>query len=233
MSFSTDILIKGDSIEVMKNIPRNFIDLVVTDIPYSVTNARLDFGLRNMRKGKADELDFKIENLLGKLVKTCNGSIYIFCSTEQVSFIRKFLDDEGWTTRLGVWEKTNPSPANGEYLWLSSIETCVFARKSKRYGGAPTFNLNCETPVWRFPVSNKTKHPTEKPIELFEYLIEASSNENDIVLDPFMGSGTTCIASEKKNRRWIGIEKNLSFYNMSVRRMIKKSDKERTKCRNE
>ena len=99
---------------------------------------------------------------------------------------------------------------NGQHLWLSSIEPCVFARKN----GA-IFNEHCASPVWRLPTEPKEFHPTAKPIRLMEIQINASTNENDIVLDPFMGSGTTGIASMNLKRKFIGIEREQKYFDIA------------------
>ena len=187
----------------MNRIPDKSIRMILTDIPYEQTNNRLNYNLRKINKGNVDILNFDLEEFLKQCVRICNGSIYIFCSTEQVSFIRMYLDSHGYTTRLCIWEKTNPSPANGQYMWLSGIETCIFGVQSKRRGGDPIFHEHCKNTVWRFPSGRSKIHPTEKPLNLFEYLINTSSNENDIILDPCCGSGTTGIACINTNRNYI------------------------------
>jgi site-specific DNA-methyltransferase (adenine-specific) len=118
------------------------------------------------------------------------------------------------TTRHCVWEKTNPSPMNGQYVWLSSIENCIYARNK----GA-THNEHCKGGVWRFPNGRSKQHPTEKPIKLFEYLIEVSSNEGDIVLDPCIGSGTTAVAALRTGRNFIGFETEPAYVEIANKRL--------------
>lgn len=196
----------------LPSIPDKSIDMILTDIPYEQTNKRLNYNLRRIHKGNADVGTFDIEKFMEECVRVCSGSIYIFCATEQVSFIRSFLDENSFTTRLCIWEKTNPSPANGQYMWLSGIETCVFGVRSKRRGGNPVFNEHCKNTVWRFPNGRSKIHPTEKPLKLFEYLIETSSNEGMTILDPCFGSGTTIEACINLNRNYIGYEINREYY---------------------
>lgn len=133
--------------------------------------------------------------------RLCRGSIYIFCSTEQVSELRSLMVNARLTTRLGIWEKSNPSPVNGRHLWLSSVECCVFGRRS----GA-VFNEHCKASVWRFPCGRSKQHPTEKPLTLFKYLVSVSSNAGQIVFYPCCGSGTTGVACVRSGRRSIQIE---------------------------
>ena len=179
--------------------PIDSVQLVVTDIPYNKVNRKTG-GLRQIDKGEADSLPVDAKDIASLLSDKITGSAYMFCGTEQVSEIRSAWVAAGLTTRVCVWEKTNPSPMNGEHLWLSSLELCVFGRKPKA-----TFTRFCASPVFRLP-SKPRMHPCEKPVLLMEWLIDASSHIGDIVLDPFCGSGTTCVAAKRLGRRYIGIE---------------------------
>ena len=125
-------IINDDCFNVFESIKSNSIPLVVTDIPYGKVNRKSN-GLRNLNKGEADIVNFDIKELVDKLCFICSGSIYIFCGTEQVSEIRKYMVENGMSTRLCIWEKSNPSPMNGEYIWLSGIECCVFGKKKRGY----------------------------------------------------------------------------------------------------
>jgi DNA modification methylase len=202
-----------DCLEGMKAIPDGSVDLVLTDIPYGEVN-RNSNGLRNLDKAAADIVTFDIHELTKTLCAKTKGSVYMFCGTEQVSEIRKTMVEQGLSTRLIIWEKTNPSPMNGEYMWLSGVECCVYGKKS---GG--TFNLRCKNSVLRYPCGEHDIHPTQKPVDMFRYLIQASSNEGDTVLDPFMGSGTTAVACIKEKRHFIGFELNKEYYDKACLRI--------------
>lgn len=206
-------LMLGDCLERMKEIPDGSVDLVLTDIPYNEVN-RLSSGLRNLNKDKADILLFNLEESLSECVRICTGSIYIFCGIEQISFIRSYFVERKLSTRLCIWEKSNPSPMNGTRLWLSGIESIVFARKPKA-----TFNEHCKNTVFRFPTVRGKLHPTMKPILLIEKLIKASSNEGDTVLDFTMGSGTTGVACKNLNRNFIGIELDEKYFEIAKKRI--------------
>ncbi len=203
----------GDCLELMKQIPDGSVDVVLTDIPYNEVN-RKSSGLRKLDKGLADSSVFSLDDFCTDTVRVTKGSIYVFCGTEQVSDLRKNFVNLGMTTRLGIWEKTNPSPMNGQRLWLSGLECCVFARKSNA-----TFNEHCKNPIWRFPVERSKIHDTPKPVKLFEHLMLASSNPNDLILDPFAGSGTTAVAAERTGRRWICIEKQPEYFYPALARI--------------
>lgn len=210
-----DVLWQGDCIELMRGIPDGSVDCIVTDIPYNETDRRSNSGLRNIHKGEADKADFDLLAALREMDRVCKGSFYIFCGYGQISAIHEYFLGNGITDRLMTWEKTNPSPMNGDRLWLFGTEPFMFARKPKA-----TFNLHCANTVLKHKiVSPKPWHPTEKPVGLLQQLVEASTNKGDIVLDPFMGGGSTCIAALRSGRRYIGIERNKEWYSNAVRRL--------------
>ena len=202
-----------DCLEGMKAIPSGSIDLVLTDIPYNKVN-RESNGLRNLDKESADVGNFSLTELTKSICDKTKGSVYMFCGTEQVSDIRRTMIECGLSTRLLIWEKTNPSPMNGDKIWLSGIECCVFGKKS----GA-TFNEFCQNTVFRYPSGERDIHPTQKPVKMFRRFVLASSNEGDTVLDPFMGSGTTAIACIKEKRHFVGFELNKEYYEKACKRI--------------
>jgi DNA modification methylase len=213
-----------DTIEGMKRLGDNTIDLILTDIPYDIPVISDVYSSRNNIILSEDnyiinsvfEMNFDLNAFLDQTLRLCRGSIYIFCSTEQISFIRKYYVDAGLTTRHLIWQKTNPPPQSCKYLWLSGIENIIFARKPYA-----TFNSQYEHPVLRNSVRKgfEGRHPTEKPIKLFEKIIEISSKEGDRVLDPLIGSGTTAVACKKLNRKFIGFEINPDYVTMANSRL--------------
>jgi site-specific DNA-methyltransferase (adenine-specific) len=206
-------IIQGDCLEKLKELEDKSIDMVLTDIPYGEVN-RTSNGLRNLDKGVADVFDFSLEEMVNEFCRVTKGSMYVFCGTEQVSEIRKQMVLNGLSTRLIIWNKTNPSPMNGQHIWLSSIECCVYGKFKNA-----TFNEHCKGSVLNFPSGRGKVHPTEKPLKLFEYIISVSSNKNDIILDPFMGSGTTGVACKNLNRDFIGIEKEPDYCKIAEARI--------------
>lgn len=187
-------------------------DALVTDPPYNAIN-RETGGLRAINKGGADSLPVDIANMVGPLSSTGAATFYVWCSQEQLSEWLRGFQGIGLTTRTGVWWKTNPSPMNGEHLWLSALEVCAFARRS----GA-VFNRHCEAPVWRGPAAEDTGHPTPKPVWLMQALIAASTAPGALVLDPYMGGGTTLVAAKDLGRRAIGIDVNEAYCEIAARR---------------
>lgn len=207
-------IIHGECIEKMSTFPEKSIDMVICDLPYGEVN-RKSGGLRNLDKGKADICLIDFKELIKQYGRICKGTVYLFCGIKQISELTLLLEQSKFSTRLGQWEKTNPSPMNGSKVWLSGSEFCVIGRKA-----GSKFNRHCEKPIWKYPVGQNKIHPTQKPVKLFEYLIESSSDEGDLVLDNCMGSGTTGIACINLNRRFIGIEQDVKYFEVAKQRII-------------
>jgi len=207
-------LMFGDCLERMREIPDGGIDMVLCDIPYGEVSQKSS-GLRLLDRGNADTCNIDLIEMTNELNRVCSGSFYIFCGTMQISTLVENFKNIGLTTRVGVWEKTNPSPMNGTKLWVSGLEFCVFARKPKS-----TFNEHCQKALWQAPSGRAKIHPTEKPVKLIERLIIASSNEGDTVLDNTMGSGTTGVACRNTNRKFIGIEMDPTYYGIACGRIL-------------
>lgn len=113
-----------------------------------------------------------------------------------------------------MWEKSNPSPMNGQHIYLSGIENAVWFKKR-----GSTFNAHCKNTVFKFPCGRSKLHPTEKNHELIRELIRDNSNEDDIVFDPCMGSGTHCMIAKEENRHYVGIELDYDFFNVAEKRI--------------
>ena len=196
-----------DCIEFIERLDKNSIDLLLTDIPYEKVNKRSN-GLRKLDKKKANKKTFEVKKFLERVEMVTKGSGYIFCGKEQVSEIFEYFDSRGITTRLMIWEKSNPSPMNCQHVWMSGIECFIYFKKR----GA-IFNEFYKNSVLKFPNGISKVHPTQKPIKLFEYLIKVSSKKGDIVFDPCLGSGTTFFASLNLGRNFIGCELEGEFCN--------------------
>lgn len=159
------------------------------------------------------------------------GNIYIFCNKNQLRQYFDFFDDLGWNLDLLVWNKTNCIPTiNNTYL--ANLEYCVFARES----GAPLYgSYETKSKCYTSSCNKKDKdlylHPTIKPLPFIKNLITNSSLEGDIILDPFMGSGTTAVACKELNRQYIGFELNPKFYEIANDRLndITQVDKKKEK----
>ena len=118
------------------------------------------------------------------------------------------------TVRQLIWEKSNPSPMNGQHIYLSGVENAIWFKKR---GG--TFNAHCKNTVFKYPIGRSKLHPTEKNHLLLQELILDNSNENDLILDPCMGSGSTGVVALQNNRNFLGIELNQNYFEIAKNRL--------------
>jgi len=197
------------------NLPK--CRLLLTDIPYCKVN-RDDNGLRNLDKDKADIGTFELEPFLNHIY-SCFDICIIFCGNEQYSFIYDWFNKKSQiklgTTRQIIWAKSNPSPMNGEYVYLNGTENAVWFKKR----GTGKLNTKCKRNVFTFPTGSSKFHPTEKNHKLLKDLILDNTNENDLVIDTCMGSGSTGIVALENNRDFFGIELDKKYFDIDVERI--------------
>lgn len=213
----------ADCLEGMKRIPDNHVNITLTDIPYGVVNRKSN-GLRNLNKEAADDFNIDMDELLREIYRVTEGQIVIFCGKEQFSEIYKFFANKKGTTRSIIWQKTNPSPMNGQHIYLSGVEHAVWFKPR----GRKVFNAHCKNTVFTYSNGSRKIHPTQKHIELFKELITDNSNEEEVVFDPFMGSGTTAVAAIDTGRNYLGFELDEEYHKLSEQRIadhIKSKDK--------
>jgi len=117
-----------DCLLLMNDVSSKSIDLMLTDIPYEFVNKKSN-GLRKLDKEDANTINFNINKFLIEVDRITKGSGYIFCGKEQVSEIFAYFNEQGYTTRLMIWEKNNPSPMNCQHTWMSGIETFIYFKK--------------------------------------------------------------------------------------------------------
>lgn len=213
-------LYQGDCITKLTTMQDNSVNFTLTDIPYDAVN-RTSNGLRELNKGKADVLTFDLLTFLEQVYRVTSNSICIFCGKEQFSTIYEFFANKKGTVRPIIWEKTNPSPMNGQYIYLSGVEFAVWFKKT----GAKVFNAHCKNTVFRHPNGRSKLHPTEKNHKLLKELILDNTNEGDIVFDPCMGSGSTGVACLNTNRIFIGIELDEKYFNIAQNRIEEAANK--------
>lgn len=203
-----------DCLEGMKDMKDDAVDYTLTDIPYDGVS-RESNGLRNLDKGKADVLTFDLEEFLEEVHRVTKNTITMFCGNEQFSQIYGYFAKQKGTVRPVIWEKSNPSPMNGQYVYLSGVEMAVWFKKK----GSKTFNAHCKNAVLKHPNGSGKIHPTEKNHKLLEELILDNSNEGDIIFDPCFGSGSTLLVAKKLNRNYIGIELDKQYFDIANERI--------------
>lgn len=214
----------GDSYELIKLIPDKSIDCIYTDIPYLYQKGGQSetlFGQRMVNQSIAladisDGIDYKIFDDFIRIMRRIN--IFIWCSKAQILDIMNYFDKFNVNFEILVWVKRNPAPKNNS--WLSDIEYCLFFRE-KNYSLNDGYEFKSKWYQSGLNVNDKNdfEHPTIKPLPLVKRHLLHTTQENDIVLDCFSGSGTTCVASKELNRRFIGIEIDPTYHKISVDRL--------------
>ena len=204
-----------DCMSAMKDIPDDSVDLTLTDIPYDgVNNVRNGGGIRVLDKGAADIITFDLNNFCKEIYRVTKSTIIIFCGIKQVSSIYNFYFSTNATVRQLIYEKSNPSPMNGEKIYLSGVENAIWVKKKNG-----TFNGFCKNTVFRYPCGNSDIHPTEKNHKLLAELIADNSNPQQIVFDPCAGSGSTLLMAHELGRKYIGFELNKEYYELAKKRL--------------
>ena len=216
-------LYNGDCLEVMKQIPDGSVDLVVTDPPYLIeTTGKGIYGNgRRYVKELTEIKDGFSEQVLDQLCRAMKKiNIYLFCSQKQIiPLLDYFVEKRKCNWNLLTWHKTNPVPACGN-KYLTDTEYILFFReKGVKIGG----EYNTKFTYYVTPLNTADKklygHPTIKPVEILQNLIVNSSNQGDIILDPFMGSGSTGEACKNTGRNFIGIELDKGYFDTAKARI--------------
>lgn len=222
----------GDCLELMKTIPDKSIDLIVTDPPYKIvqggcTNKAVRLKGSNQEQLKKGMLfnnnSIKFSEWIPEVHRVLknNSHCYIMSNDRNISELLNICEKAGFKLlNILVWGKSKHSPNR---YYLKNCEFIVFLRKGK----AKNINdMGTKQLLLINNVENK-KHPSEKPIKLMEILIKNSSGENDVVLDPFMGSGSTGVACINTNRNFIGFELDEKYFEIACERINNAQDKVR------
>ena len=213
-----------DCLEGLKKIPDKSIDLIVTDPPYEIettgaglykqTDKQYIKELNSMKDGFSKEILDELCRVLKKI------NVYFFCSQKQIiPLLDYFVKGKKCNYNIISWHKTNPIPACGN-KYLTDTEFILFFRERgvKIYG-----EFHTKFTYYITPLNQKDKklygHPTVKPLNIVRNFIINSSLPGDIVLDPFMGSGTTAVACLETGRHFIGFETNEDYYNIALSRI--------------
>lgn len=213
-----------DCLEGLKKIPDKSIDLIVTDPPYEIettgaglykqTDKQYIKELNSMKDGFSKEILDELCRVLKKI------NVYFFCSQKQIiPLLDYFVKGKKCNYNIISWHKTNPIPACGN-KYLTDTEFILFFRERgvKIYG-----EFHTKFTYYLTPLNQKDKklygHPTVKPLNIVRNFIINSSLPGDIVLDPFMGSGTTAVACLETDRHFIGFETNEDYYNIALSRI--------------
>ena len=149
------------------------------------------------------------------------GSCIVFFDIWKLSYLKEMMEEEKFKQlRFIEWIKTNPQPINSSRNYLTNCREIALSAVKV---GSSTFNSKYDNAIYEFPLQGGKDrfHPTQKSLKLFRALIEKHSNEGDIVLDPFSGSGTTAVACKNLGRRFVGSEISEDFFKKSIDRIKK------------
>ena len=211
-------IINGDCLDVMRQLPDKCIDLVLTDPPYGMKYKR------HIQNPKFDKI-INDENLIW-LPELCeniqriskeNAHIYMFCSWHNIDIFKQVLQQYFHFKNLLIWNKQTQGMGDLRTDFGCGYELICFCTNTKN--NMKTLNGKRDNNIINIKNDINDIHPTQKPTAIIQYLCQKSSNENDLILDCFSGSGTTAIACHNLNRNFICIEKDVDYYKASVERL--------------
>ncbi len=241
-------IINGDSLEELKKIPRETFDLIFADPPYnlqlkseltrpdrskvSAVNDKWD-QFENFKK--YDEFTYEWLNECKRILKK-DGAIWVIGSYHNIFRVGTAIQNLGfWILNDVIWNKNNPMPNFRGTRFTNAHETLIWASKSEK--SKYTFNyqslkcLNDDLQMrsnWNLPIcsgserlkkNGKKIHSTQKPESLLHRILLATSNKNDLILDPFLGSGTSAAVAKKLGRNYFGIEKEKNYFKAAEQRI--------------
>lgn len=247
-----ETLILGDSFEVLNKIKPESIDMIFADPPYFLSSGGITCQggkTVSVNKGEWDKsLTVNEKHKFNRAwIRKCkkvlkpNGTIWISGTMHNIYSIGLALEQEGFHILNNItWQKLNPPPNLAMKCFTHSTETVLWACIPDKKG-RKKYKFNYELmkeqnggkqmkDVWQGPLTppkekKQGKHPTQKPLYLLERIIEASTNEGDIVLDPFCGSSTTGVATKRLKRQFVGIDSSEEFIELSKKRLEAENEK--------
>ena len=241
-------IIKGDCLKELKKIPDKSFDLIFADPPYNMQlGGKLKRPDNSVVRGVNDDWDkfesFKnYDDFSNSWLEECkrilkdNGSIWVIGSYHNIFRLGKCIQDLGfWILNDVVWRKNNPMPNFRGTRFTNAHETLIWASKNKKskytfnYQSLKCFNDDLQMRSdWLIPIcggkerlklNGKKIHSTQKPEALLHRIILASTNKQDKILDPFLGTGTTAVVAKKLGRKYLGIEKDNKYFKYAYERL--------------
>ena len=244
-STDTEMLFWGDTFSIIKNLAPASANMIFADPPYCLSNNGITCHAGQMvsvNKGDWDK-GFSLSKKhafnrlwirLCKGILTPNGTIWISGTLHNIYSIGMALEQEGFKIINNItWQKTNPPPNLACRFFTHSTETILWAKKKERKEGKHLFHYQVMKEknggkqmkdVWTGPITPQKekslgKHPTQKPLYILKRIIEASTNPGDLIVDPFCGSSTTGLAAKMLGRKYIGIDNEKEYIELSIRRL--------------
>jgi site-specific DNA-methyltransferase (adenine-specific) len=232
------MIINGDAIIELPKIKSNSVDLILIDPPYLISREssfknysdeatdfiKTKYGNISIDFGEWDKEDLNWEFIFTEFYRILKkgGTLIIFYDIWKSSELKNFAEVSKFKQpRVCQWLKSNPVPINSNSNYLSNACEYFFTFVK---GGKPTFNSKYDRGLYEYPLCHgkeRSKHPTQKPLNLIKELVEKHSNEGDLVLDCFAGSGTTGEACQVLDRKFILIEKDKDYFEIIKDRLNK------------
>lgn len=222
------MLIFDDCFNYLSTLESNSIDLILTDPPYDISK-KSGFSSGKMSKFTQISIDFgywdteiDLDTLFKEYYRVLRkgGTLILFYDVWKSTMIKDFAVKYRFKQpRVGQWLKNNPVPVNSKTNYLSNCSEYFFSFVKDKN---PTFNSEYDNGIYNFPLCHgkeRLEHPTQKPLGLIKNLILKHSNSEDIVLDTFSGTSTTAIACLETNRKFICIERDENYYEISKNRI--------------
>jgi len=225
MTLELNRIYQGDCLDLMREMEDKSVDLVLTDPPYRISGLPPgDSDIMSLGKYNSSTFTditdgYPINDTLNefkRILKKVN--IFVFCSNLQIPEIMGWGFNNKYFTTLLVWNKTNSVPfANG--VWRQDAEFIIHIRESGAYFQG---DAEIKRKVTRLSANpSEFGHPSEKPTRLIEKFLMIGSKADDLILDPFLGSGTTAVACKKLGRNFIGIEREPAYIAIAEKRLEK------------
>lgn len=232
------LLFHDDCVPALQRFENESVDLIITDPPYNLGNfmRKRQTNLKQMRSNffaSAGWDDLAFEDWArhmdaffresSRVLKT-RGAMIVFMSLMKVeTMIRLAQKHRLYYKTTGVWHKTNPMPRNMNLHFINSVEGWLYFIGKEKTGtfnnGSRAIHDFIESSVIPGGEKKYGKHPTQKPEALFEHFIGILSNPDDVVCDPFMGSGTAGVVAKRLNRRFLGVECSAAYCELARRRI--------------
>lgn len=203
-----------DCLETMKRMPDNFVDLIVTDPSYSLPNNQFRPEARTKQRTFGEFSSYQhffrlFINEANRVLKK-DGAIAVFCDETFYPVIYPYLYETFYATKLLVWDKGRIGMGG---IWRRQFELVTYSYKQ------PQKVKSGDSDILRFSAVRQKLHNSQKPVEIVEKIIEKATEENDVVADFFMGSGTTAVASKNLNRNYIGSEISKEYCDIAEERL--------------
>ena len=213
-------LLQGDCLELMKDIPDGSVDMIVTDPPYGMnyqSNRRKITPQFEKIQGDVDINDW-VSGFVEESYRVMkeNTAIYMFASWHNIDIFKQEFEKKFKLKNIIVWNKNNHGSGDLKGAYAPKYELILYGHK-----GRSTFRCKRLPDVQEYKKVNGKDmlHPTQKPIDMLEIFIENNSDEGNVILDPFMGSGSTGVACKNTGRNFIGMELDETYFNIAKERI--------------